>query len=73
MYKIIYTKNFEDSVEKFRRDKKLMKILFKKIKNLKDNQKGKFLIGSLTGYKSLMVAGKYRLIFKVCKKEKYEN
>lgn len=70
MYKIIYTKSFEESIKKFKKDKRLMEILFKKIVSLKEKQKGKFLTMALSGYKSLRVAGKYRLIFKVCEKEK---
>jgi addiction module RelE/StbE family toxin len=70
MYKIIYTKSFETSIRKFKKDKKLMEFLFKKIISLKEEQKGKFLTRNLSGYKSLRVAGKYRLIFKVCENEK---
>ena len=68
MNKILYTKTFENCIKKFRKEKDLMKILFKRIKDLKYEPKGKFLVGKLSGYKSIRVAVKYRLIYKYSNK-----
>ena len=70
MYEIVYTKTFLDTVKKFRKDKELMRSLFKKIARLRKEPRGKFLKGRLRNYKSTRIKGVYRLIFKVDEKKK---
>lgn len=72
MYEIFGTDSFSGAVKKQKKNKRLLNELEKKIQKLKENPEnvGKDLSGGLTGHKSTRLVKKFRLIFKIDKKNK---
>ena len=70
-WRIVTTRIFSQKFKKYKRDKEFIDALNYKIERLKQDPEniGGYLSGRLQGYKSTRIIRKFRLIFKVIKKE----
>ncbi len=65
-FKLKFTKTFENSFKKFKKNKELIDELLKKIEKILENPDcGKPLKYTLSKYRSIRVKNKYRLIYRV--------